>query len=150
MVMVLVGNGGGHECRWRVWTRYSEHVVLDGEMESFYLEMDSSHREVLSLVSLSFASSLGFASSLPFHCPEQIVLPPTYTISCFIFQSIFHHIIHPPFQLVINSLVPNLTRLFSPPIIRFHPKLSTIHSYHTFRSSVWRKMVTSSSEWSGM
>lgn len=61
-----------------------------------------------------------------------------------------HHIIQPPFQLVINSLAPSLTLLFSPPIIRFHPKLSTIHSYHTLRSSVCRKIVTSISEWSGM
>lgn len=73
--------------------------------------------------------------------PKAHLLPPL--------SSPLTHIMQPPALLLPTSPTPNRTRLFSPPISRFHPQLSATHSYHTFRSSVHRRMVTVSSAWSG-
>lgn len=59
------------------------------------------------------------------------------------------YIIHPTPLLHPTSLTPNLTLFFPPPINKFHPQLSTTHSYHTFRSSVQRRIVAVTSELSG-
>ena len=77
------------------------------------------------------------------------------------------HIKHPPLTLLCNSVIPSRTifqslpfsLLFSfsllsvllslstpPTLSRFHPQLSTIHSYQTFLPSVCRQILTSSAE----
>jgi hypothetical protein len=54
------------------------------------------------------------------------------------------YIMHPLLLLECKSVTPNRTRW--PPIVI---KLSTSHSYHTLRSSVWRQKLTSTSEFAG-
>jgi hypothetical protein len=56
-----------------------------------------------------------------------------------------HHIRHPFLRLECSSDMATLIFL---PLTRM--KTSTIHSYHTLRSSVWRHMLTSTSALSGM
>lgn len=87
--------------------------------------------------SLSFSLSFFFLLFLP-TCVLSLTQPTNQPTN---HTSPIFHIKQAIFRLLCNSELPTLMRVFSPA----QAYASTIHSYQTFVSSVWRHMLTSSS-----